>query len=69
MRVLLLSWDFPPKETGGTAAHVHGLSAALATAGHDSTAHTTATAMWELAENPALFAALKEDAQLLAGFI
>lgn len=35
MRVLLLSWDFPPKETGGTAAHVAGLSQALAASGHD----------------------------------
>ncbi|MCH9836802.1 glycosyltransferase family 4 protein [bacterium] len=35
MRVLMLSWDFPPRETGGTGAHVYGLSRALADAGHD----------------------------------
>jgi len=35
VRVLMLSWDFPPRVTGGTAAHVHGLSQALADAGHD----------------------------------
>ena len=35
MRVLMLTWDFPPRETGGTAAHVDGLSHALADAGHD----------------------------------
>ena len=35
MRVLILTWDFPPGETGGTAAHVYGLSHALADAGHD----------------------------------
>ena len=31
----MLTWDFPPRETGGTAAHVVGLSHALAVAGHD----------------------------------
>lgn len=31
----MLSWDYPPRETGGTAAHVVGLSNALAAAGHD----------------------------------
>ncbi len=31
----MLTWDFPPRETGGTAAHVVGASAALAAAGHD----------------------------------
>ena len=31
----MLSWDFPPRVTGGNAAHVHGLSQALAEAGHD----------------------------------
>ena len=35
MRVLMMTWDFPPRETGGTAAHVDGLSRALADAGHD----------------------------------
>ncbi len=31
----MLTWDFPPRHTGGTAAHVDGLSRALADAGHD----------------------------------
>jgi glycogen(starch) synthase len=31
----MLSWDFPPRESGGTAAHVAGLSQALADDGHD----------------------------------
>jgi glycogen synthase len=31
----MLSWDFPPLTTGGTAAHVDGLANALAKAGHD----------------------------------
>ena len=43
--------------------------AILATAGHDSTAHTTATAMWTLAEDPALFAQLKADPGLIPKFV
>lgn len=35
MRVLLLSWEFPPGATGGTASHVDGLADALSAAGHD----------------------------------
>lgn len=35
VRILLLSWDYPPKETVGTAAHVFGLGTALTAAGHD----------------------------------
>ncbi len=31
----MLTWEFPPRETGGTAAQVYGLSHALAEAGHD----------------------------------
>ncbi|MEM8786234.1 MAG: cytochrome P450 [Pseudomonadota bacterium] len=43
--------------------------AILATAGHDSTAHSTATGMWMLAENPDLFRALKEDRSLIPNFV
>ena len=32
MRVLMLSWEFPPRSVGGVAAHVDGLSQALAAA-------------------------------------
>jgi glycogen synthase len=35
MRVLMLTWEFPPRSVGGVAAHVDGLSQALALAGHD----------------------------------
>jgi len=35
MRVMMLTWDFPPQAIGGTAAHVTGLANALATAGHE----------------------------------
>lgn len=56
---------------GKPMEHVRAISyfAILATAGHDSTAHTTATAMWELAENPELFAALKADPTLIPAFV
>lgn len=39
----MLSWDFPPKMTGGNAAHVSGLSQALAEAGHDVVVLTPST--------------------------
>ena len=35
MRVLMLSWEYPPGSTGGTAAHVDGLAHAMQRAGHD----------------------------------
>ncbi|TAM13052.1 MAG: cytochrome P450 [Nevskiaceae bacterium] len=41
----------------------------LATAGHDSSAATTAMTMWTMAENPALFHRIKENPQLLPGFV
>jgi glycogen synthase len=35
MRVLMLSWEYPPLVVGGIAAHVDGLSRAMARQGHD----------------------------------
>ncbi|BBG04199.1 MULTISPECIES: glycosyltransferase family 4 protein [Pseudonocardia] len=35
MRVLMVSWEFPPVVVGGLGRHVHALSRELATAGHD----------------------------------
>ena len=35
MRVLMLSWEYPPLVVGGIAAHVDGLARAMARAGHD----------------------------------
>lgn len=35
MKVLMLSWEFPPRVVGGIARHVGDLSAALVAAGHD----------------------------------
>lgn len=51
--------------------HARAISyfAILCTAGHDSTAHSTATAMWELAENPELLAALQADHSLVPAFV
>jgi glycogen(starch) synthase len=36
----MLAWDYPPRTTGGTAAHVSGLSHALVEGGHDVTVLT-----------------------------
>ncbi|MBA3289556.1 MAG: glycosyltransferase family 4 protein [Acidimicrobiia bacterium] len=35
MRVLMLAWDLPTRQTGGIAAHIDGLGQALARAGHE----------------------------------
>lgn len=35
MRILLLSWEYPPRIVGGLGRHVHRLSTALAQDGHD----------------------------------
>jgi glycogen(starch) synthase len=48
----MLSWDFPPRATGGVAAQVSGLSAALAAAGHDVVVLTVADRPAELEALP-----------------
>lgn len=35
MRILMVSWEYPPVVVGGLGRHVHHLSTALAAAGHD----------------------------------
>ena len=35
MRIAMVSWELPPLVVGGLAAHVDGLSRALARAGHE----------------------------------
>ena len=45
MKVLLLSWEYPPLMAGGLGRHVHALSHALAAAGHDVTVVTRAPAV------------------------
>ena len=56
---------------GAPLEHVAAISyyAILSTAGHDSTAHSTAWAMWMLAEQPALLKALKADLSLIPAFV
>jgi glycogen synthase len=49
---MMLSWDFPPRATGGTAAHVAGLGSALARAGHEVVLVTVAERSAELEASP-----------------
>ncbi|HWI66303.1 MAG TPA: 1,4-alpha-glucan branching protein domain-containing protein, partial [Symbiobacteriaceae bacterium] len=42
MRVLMLSWEFPPNNVGGLGRHVYDLGAALVEAGHQVTVITVA---------------------------
>lgn len=42
MRVLMLSWEFPPSSAGGIAAHVDGLARALGRSGHEVVVFTLA---------------------------
>jgi glycogen synthase len=48
----MLSWEFPPRSTGGIAAHVAGLGTALAKAGHDVVVLTVADRPAELEAKP-----------------
>ena len=59
------------KIDGEPMEHVAAISyyGILSTAGHDTTSHTTATAMWMLAENPALFRQLKANIGLVPTFV
>ena len=40
LRVLMLSWEYPPVMVGGLGRHVHALATALAAAGHEVTVVT-----------------------------
>src|SRR2546430_279160 len=40
LRVLMLSWEYPPVLVGGLGRHVHALATSLAAAGHDVTVVT-----------------------------
>ena len=40
MRVLMLSWEYPPVMVGGLGRHVHALAEAMAAAGHEVTVLT-----------------------------
>lgn len=43
MRILMLTWDAPPRAVSAVAAHVDGLSQALVRSGHEVTIFTVAT--------------------------
>ena len=69
MRILMVSWEYPPVVVGGLGRHVHHLATALAAAGHevvvlarrpmgtDATTHPTATFI----EDRVLVVAVAED--------
>ena len=40
MKILMLSWEYPPHVVGGLAAHMQGLSRALVRRGHEVTVIT-----------------------------
>src|SRR5262245_31925290 len=42
MRILHLSWEYPPQVFGGLGRHVHGLATAQVDAGHEVTVLTSA---------------------------
>ncbi|HSI93540.1 MAG TPA: glycogen/starch synthase, partial [Jiangellaceae bacterium] len=42
MRVLMVSWEYPPLVYGGLGRHVHGLSESLVADGHEVTVLTQA---------------------------
>lgn len=53
MRVMMLSWEYPPVVVGGLGRHVHALATSLAAAGHDVTVvtrHAEGAALAERAE-------------------
>lgn len=52
-----------------TARQLMGYYIIAATAGHDTTANSTAAAMWALAERPQVLAALQADTNLIPAFI
>ncbi|PWU57326.1 glycosyltransferase family 1 protein [Micromonospora sp. S4605] len=67
LRVLMLSWEYPPVLVGGLGRHVHALSVALAAAGHQVTVvtrhadgapleeHTDGVRVIRAAEDPVTF--------------
>ena len=52
-----------------THRQIMGYYIIAATAGHDTTSNTTASALWALAENPQVFAQLQADRALLPTFV
>lgn len=48
---------------------LHSYFMVLGAAGHDSTANSTSTGMWQLAENPDLLKKIKQNPDLIEGFV
>ncbi|MFC0003022.1 glycosyltransferase family 4 protein [Micromonospora siamensis] len=62
-RVLMLSWEYPPVLVGGLGRHVHALSVALATAGHEVTVvtrHTDGAPLEEYADGVRILRAAED---------
>ncbi|WP_320066245.1 glycosyltransferase family 4 protein [Micromonospora sp. RTGN7] len=62
-RILMLSWEYPPVLVGGLGRHVHALSVALATAGHDVTVitrHTDGAPLEEYADGVRILRATED---------
>ncbi|MEU8185467.1 glycosyltransferase family 4 protein [Micromonospora sp. NPDC049044] len=63
LRVLMLSWEYPPVLVGGLGRHVHALSVALAAAGHEVTVvtrHTDGAPMEEYADGVRILRAAED---------
>lgn len=64
VRMLMLSWEYPPLSVGGVAAHVDGLAAALVTAGHEVVLMTRSHASTEEDTDFSGVRVLRCDAQM-----
>jgi glycogen synthase len=73
MRVLMLSWEYPPVVVGGLGRHAHALATALAAAGHEvvvlarrptSTDATTHPTLDEVVEGVRVLAVAEDPAHL-----
>ncbi|MFC0004078.1 glycosyltransferase family 4 protein [Micromonospora siamensis] len=63
LKILMLSWEYPPVLVGGLGRHVHALSVALATAGHEVTVvtrHTDGAPLEEYADGVRILRAAED---------
>src|SRR5215470_4333024 len=66
LRVLMLSWEYPPVVVGGLGRHVHALATSLAAAGHEVTVvtrHAPGAATEEYAEGVRIVRAPEDPAR------
>lgn len=64
VRVLMLSWEYPPSTAGGMAAHVDGLADALQRAGHEITLITRRVPGTEVDTSVSGMRVLRADVEL-----